>query len=339
LEKTGRSLIVILCIFSWISLCGPIRAEGKNFTIKFATIAPEGSTWMEYLREIDRKILKKTNGRVKFRVYAGGIAGDELDVLRKMRIGQIHAAAFSGVGFGQILPMVRVLDLPFLFRNPREIDMVHRELKGFFSERFREKGFELISWAEVGNAHLFSKKPIYKVEDLSRVKVWTWSGDPLSKETFRALGANPIPLSITDVTTALNTGMVDTVYAPPLGALALQWYRYVSHMNALPLAHSTGAVLLSASTALRLGPELLELIRKEFEPALVNLTSELRQQAEEAINLIGASGVKIIPVPKGKDLRDFYSIHDKVAKVLAGRVYPSDLLERVYEILRKSRQR
>jgi len=337
-KKAIHIPIFIVCIFLVVSLYLTCPVEGKNFTIKFATIAPEGSTWMKHMRQLEREIREKSNGKLRFKIYAGGIAGDELDVLRKIRIGQIHAAAFSGVGFGQILPMVRVLDLPFLFRSYKEADLVHRELRGFFSEKFGEKGFELISWAEVGNVHLFSKNPIYKIHDLSRLKVWTWSGDPLSKETFLAMDANPIPLAMTDVTTALNTGMVDTVYAPPLGALALQWYRYVSYMTSLPLAHSTGAVLLSARTSNRISPDLLELIRREFDHTMVLLTSELRKQAEEAIGLMEAGGLKTIPVPQGNDLKDFYSIHDKVAKKLVGKLYPKELLDRVYEILRKSRQ-
>ena len=195
----------------------------EPLTIKFATVAPEGSSWMNTMKELDKTIREKTQGQIAFRIYAGGVAGDELDALRKIRIGQLHSAAFSGVGFGQILPAVRVLDLPFLFRNYKEIDGVHKEMEGFFAEQFRQKDFELLSWAEVGNVHLFSQEPIRKVGDLAKLKVWTWSGDPIAKETFSAMGTNPIPLAITDVTTALNTGMIDTVYAPPLGAIALQW--------------------------------------------------------------------------------------------------------------------
>lgn len=338
MKKACYSFLLGTCIFGAVSLGQFHPAYSKSFTIKFATIAPEGSAWMKHMRELERSIGEKSRDRLRFKIYAGGIAGDELDVLRKIRIGQIQAAAFSGVGFGHILPMVRVLDLPFLFRNYGEVDLIHRELKDFFSEKFRNKGFELISWAEVGNVHLFSKDPIYRVKDIARLKVWTWTGDPLSKETFLAMGANPVPLSITDVTTALNTGMVDTVYAPPLGALALQWYRYVKFMVSLPLAHSTGAVLLSRKTSDMIGSDLLQLIRHEFVPAMASLTSELRKQAREAINLIESSGLQVMPMPRGNDLEDFYSVHDRVAKRLAGRIYPQELLERIYEILAKGRK-
>ncbi|MBN1106114.1 MAG: TRAP transporter substrate-binding protein DctP, partial [Deltaproteobacteria bacterium] len=160
-------------------------AQGAERTlIKFATLAPEGSAWMKTMREMDKTVREKSQGQVAFRLYAGGVAGDELDVLRKIRVGQIHSAAFSGVGFGGILPMVRVLDLPFLFRDYGEIDRVHEELEDYFSDRFREKGFELLSWAEVGNVHLFSQEPIRRIGDMARLKVWSWTGDPIAKETF-----------------------------------------------------------------------------------------------------------------------------------------------------------
>ena len=310
-----------------------IGYAAKKYWIKFATVAPEGSTWMKHMRSLEQTLEKKSNGQIGFRLYAGGIAGDELDVLRKMRIGQIHCAAFSGVGLGQILPMVRVLDLPFLFRNYREVDLVHNDLKPFFAEKFREKAFELLAWSEVGYVHLFSKKPIYRVADMAQLKVWTWSGDPISKATFSFMGTNPIPLAITDVTTALNTGMIDTVYAPPLGALALQWNAYVNYMTALPLTHATGAVLLSKSFFDKLPAHLSKLLLDEFEPAMADLTTDLRAQTKEAIGLLEKGGITIIPMPTGKDLEDFYKVHDEVAKDLMGKIYPKALLDRIYSLI------
>ena len=309
----------------------------EPLTIKFATVAPEGSTWMNTMKELDKTIREKTQGQIAFRVYAGGVAGDELDALRKIRIGQLHSAAFSGVGFGQILPAVRVLDLPFLFRNYKEIDEVHKELEGFFAEQFRQKDFELLSWAEVGNVHLFSQEPIRKVGDLARLKVWTWSGDPIAKETFSAMGTNPIPLAITDVTTALNTGMIDTVYAPPLGAIALQWNLYVKYMTSLPLAHSTGAILVSKSFAQKIPAEHFKIIKDEFHRSMERLTLELRKQTEESVALLEKGGIKILPVPDEADLKEFYKVHDRVAQALTGKVYPKEVLHLVYNILKKHR--
>lgn len=321
-----------ICLFHQLILADHVFAR-PQYLIKFATVAPEGSTWMKYMRALDKELRAKSDGRLGFRFYAGGVAGDEVDVLKKMRIGQIHCAAFSGVGFGKILPMVRVLDLPFLFRNDKEVDLVHEEMRPFFTNEFRRKGFELLAWAEVGNVHLFSRKPIQRVKDLSGLKVWTWSGDPISKETFSNMGVNPIPLAIADVTTALNTGMIDTIYAPPLGALALQWYRSMKYMTALPLTHSTGAVLITSKYFKNLPEKLAELLTTNFEKAMRSLTLALRSQNKEAIKLIQDSGLTIVPVPSGQDLDEFYNIHGRVAKDLTGTIYPKEVLDRVYDIL------
>ena len=310
-------------------------ASAEKFLIKFATLAPEGSAWMNHMRNLEKAIRERSKGQVSFRIYAGGVAGDELDVLKKIRIGQIHCAAFSGVGFGQILPAVRVLDLPFLFRDYQEIDLVHKELQGFFADQFREKGFEFLSWAEVGNVHLFSQSPIAKVSDMARLKVWAWSGDPIAKETFSAMGTNPILLAIADVTTALNTGMIDTVYAPPLGALALQWNSYTKFMTSLPLAHSSGAVLIARGFYDRVPADLQKMIKEEFRRAMNTLALELRGQTKESTVVMQKSGITVLPMPNEADLKDFYKVHDKVAEALAGRVYPRQLLDRVNHILNR----
>jgi TRAP-type C4-dicarboxylate transport system substrate-binding protein len=325
-----------LC-FSCLFSPKDVEAAQPKYVIKFATVAPEGSAWMKQMEALDREIRSKSKGQLGFRIYAGGVAGDELDVLKKIHIGQIQCAAFSGVGFGQILPMVRVLDLPFLFRNDEEVDLVRGELRPFFAEEFRKKGFEILGWAEVGNVNLLSKKPIERVKDFAGLKVWTWSGDPIAKETFTVMGVNPIPLAITDVTTGLNTGMIDTVYAPPLGALALQWYRSLDYIMALPLAHSTGAVLISSKAFNSLPRDLADLLTATFDRSMKELTPDLRAQNREAVKLIAESGLKIVPVPSGNDLAEFYSVGRQVAENLQGKIYPRSLLDRVYDILKRTR--
>jgi len=328
------SCIAALCF--GLFLTDGADAAGPQYVIKFATVAPEGSTWVKCMRGIDKTLREKSGGRIGFGIYAGGIAGDELDVLKKIRIGQIHCAAFSGVGFGKILPMVRVLDLPFLFSNASQVDRVHRELLPFFTKEFRKKGFELLAWAEVGNVHLMSKKPIRTVRDLPGLKVWTWAGDPIAKETFIAMGVNPIPLAVTDVTTALNTGMIDTVYAPPLGALALQWQNYLNTMMALPLTHSTGAILIASNYVNNLPKDLVQLLNQSVSEGMAGLTVQLREQTQEAVDIIQKSGLTIVPAPEGDDLAQFHAIRAVVARKLTGEIYPQKLLDRVYETLKDS---
>ena len=328
-------VLVPVFLLSFLIFPQPGYPKKGSFRIKFATLAPDGSTWMKYMRRLDKAVKKKSNGRLGFRLYGGGIAGDESDVLRKIRIGQIHSAVFSGVGIGRILPMVRVLDLPFLFRNTEEVDLVQKRLQDNFAQHFRKKGFEFISWAEVGSVHLFSQKAVRKVKDLSHLKIWSWSGDPVSKETFAVMGTNPIPLAVTDVTTALNTKMIDTVYGPPLGILALQWYTNVKYMTLLPMAHASGAFLISAKAFKKIPPDLVPLFQREVVSTLEELTLELRRQTGDTIKLLKDGGLTMLPMPTGKDLEEFYRVHDEVAKKLTGKVYPKEILDQVYEILNR----
>ena len=338
LAAMARFPLLIAEFFLIFSLCPGLDLETSakqppRYVIKFATVAPEGSTWMKQMRTITQAIEDETNGRVIFRIYAGGVAGDELEILKKIRMRQLQCAAFSGVGFGKILPEVRVLDLPFLFRSYEEVDRALRRLKPYFSQHFREKGFILLNWAEVGNVYVFSKRPIRVVGDFRKSKAWSWAGDPIAKETFSALGVTPITLPVTDVTTALSTGLVDTVYAPPLGLLALQWHPYVKYMNALPFAHSTGALLLSSRTWEKLPQQLGKFISSEFEKSMSTMTSQLRQQNEEAIDVLKNHGITIIPEPTGQALQKFDAIHRRVASALSGKIYSYSLLKQLYGIL------
>lgn len=312
-----------------------IRAERPDFLIKFATVAPDGSIWMKYMRGLDQEIRKKSNGRLGFVFYTGGIVGDEVDILKKMRIGQIHCAAFSGVGLGHILPMVRVLDLPFLFRDNAEVDKVHNEMQPFFKEKFRKKGYEFLAWAEVGNVHFFSKKPINSVKDLAGLRIWTWSGDPIAKETFSVMGVNPIPLAVTDVTTAISTGMIDTIYAPPLAALPLQWHNKMNYVMALPIVHSTGGVLISSRVQKKMPNELISMLHSSFSFFMRELTLKLREQNQETFEIIEESGLDIIPIPSGNILGDYFNIHNEVAQNLIGKVYSKEDLDRVYHLLNR----
>jgi TRAP-type C4-dicarboxylate transport system substrate-binding protein len=289
---------------------------------------------MKYMHDLDQVVREKSGGTLGFKFYAGGVMGDELDVLKKIKINQIHAAAFSGVGFGEILPMVRVLDLPFLFRQNQEVDLVQDKLTNYFSDQFRQKGFELMAWAEVGDVFLFSTKPIQKVQDLSTLKVWTWTGDPIAKETFVAMGVNPIPLAVTDVTTALNTGMVNTVYGPPLGILALQWHRSVQYMISPPLSHSTGAFLLSQSAYAKIPPQFSTMFKEECRKTMLELTLELRNQSQTSMQVLEKSGIKIIQVPQN-NLNEFFHVHQQVAHKLTGQLYPKELLDQIYALLKR----
>lgn len=226
-------LIVISTIFA------------KSYTIKMATIAPEGSSWMKEMHQFSDKITEMTNGQIKFKTYAGGIMGGEIDMLRKMRYGQIDAAAFTGVGLGEVLPEIRVLELPFMFQSSDEVDYVFEALLDDFQHRFLEKGYYFVSWAETGFVYLYTQQKVQKSSDLKNVKMWLWKDDPLAREVFNVMNIPAVPLDITDVYASLQTKMIDGFYISPYAAIAMQWFTKADYLLNYPLTHSLGGVLMT----------------------------------------------------------------------------------------------
>ena len=332
----GRALFFLILLFPsiWTS---PIQAKEKHI-IKFATLAPEGSSWMKSMRTLSNKIKKATDGNVIFRFYPGGVSGDEIDVIRKMRIGQLHGAGFTGVGLGQILPGVRVLDLPFLFDNDREVEYVYSKMNSYFTDSYEDKGYILLGWVPVGWIHFFSQRPIRSVEDIRQSKPWIWEGDPLVESVYKGLGVQPIPLSITDVLLSLQTGMVNTVYASTQGALALQWFTKVQHITRLRMGFATGGVLISKKQFYKLSQPYQDKVRKigaEFLPELVQL---IQNDNKKAHKVLEKNGVKWVALPDKKEMIRFQEAGGLARKTLAGKYFSIELLNEVLKHLQEFRK-
>jgi TRAP-type C4-dicarboxylate transport system substrate-binding protein len=317
-----------MALILWAGPIAVSEAAGSK-SIKFSTLAPEGSSWMKQMRRLAKEVEKATGGSVKFKFYPGGISGDEKDVIRKMRIGQVHAAGFTGVGLGEILPEVRVLDLPFLFHNDKEIEHVYEKMNGYFARKFEEKGYILLGWVPVGWVHFFSKEPIRTVDDLQRAKAWMWEGDPLVEQTYRDLGVSPLPLSVTDVLLSLQTGMVDAVYASPMGALALQWFTKVNYMSELRMGNATGGVLMSKRMYKKLDDAQKKAVQEVSAKYLKILVQQIQKDNNQAIEVMKRNGLKISKMPEGPELDKFLKVGEQVRRQLNGKLYDQALLDQI----------
>lgn len=304
--------------------------------IKFATLAPEGSTYWKVMKELDEEVQAATGGEVKFKIYAGGIQGDEKDVVRKLRFGQIHSAGFTGVGLGEILPEVRVLELPLLFRNNAEADLITSLLYDDFSRKFEEKGFIILGWADVGFANVYSQRPIRNLGDLRGTKMWMWEGDPVAEATFKALNVSAIPLALTDVLTSLQTNLIEAVYIPPLPAVTLQWHTRVKTMMNLPLAYVSGAVLISTKQFEKLSPANQEILREKGREAMKRLVQQGRKDNEDAVELMKKNNIEVVDVPK-ENVDEFYAIARQAREALVGKLYSRELLDKIETALTEYR--
>ncbi|OGR42391.1 MAG: ABC transporter substrate-binding protein [Elusimicrobia bacterium GWA2_61_42] len=304
----------------------PLKAQAM---IKFATLAPDGSTWMKAMRQFTEEATAKTGGRVKFKIYAGGVSGDEKDVVRKIRLGQLQAGGFTGVGIGEMAPEARLLDTPFLFKNAKEIDHVYKTFDADFRRIFDGRGYVLLGWAEVGNVNIFSNVPVTKPEDLRNVKMWIWEGDPIAEATFAALDIKPIPLSITDVMTSLQTGMINGVYGSPLSVIALQWFARMKYVFALPLTNASGAVVISKKAFGALSKEdqatLLQLGDKHFRA----LTLASRKENEQSVGILKKKNLIFTEPASPAVVTALEKAGEAARQSLVGKLYSKELLEKV----------
>ena len=296
--------------------------------IKFATLAPQGSTWLNVVNDVSEELKEKSEGKLRLKIYAGGVAGDEKDVLRKMRIKQIHCAGFTGVGLGAILNEVRVFDLPFVFKAYDEIDFVRNALNERFEEGFDKKGYILLGWTDVGFVYFFSNRMIDSLDALRSTKMWIWEGDPVAKALFDAIKLSPVPLSITDVMTSLQTGLINSVYVSPLGAVALQWFTKVKYMLDLPLANAVGAILISKKVYNSMEPDMQVLLKSTFKKHMERLTGMTREDNKASIEEIKKYGVEIISLDS-KSAEEFDKVSKIVSDAVSGTVFPAELIESV----------
>lgn len=333
----SKKILLAFVLMAVALVSQPDTAEAKRkpkakFQIKFATLAPEGSTWMKALHEIDDEVRARTENRLGFKFYPGGVQGDEKDVLRKIRNGQLHGGGFTGFGIGALASDVRVLEMPFMFQDYGELDFVRSSLEGELDGMLDKKGYLNLGWVDVGFVYIFSKQPIVTLDNLSSARMWIWAGDPLAEILFKTFGISPIPLAAPDVLTSLQTGVIDAAYSSTLGCMALQWFTRVEYMTDVPISHGLGAALISKKALRKVSADDLAILEEVAGPILRQLTETTRTQNQEAIVEMKKEGVEVVTVDDAVR-QQFFSTARGAWDDGVGNLYSAELLQQVKDLL------
>jgi TRAP-type C4-dicarboxylate transport system substrate-binding protein len=310
-----RRAFLLLISLTLLS-ASPASWAKKTWQLKFATLAPTGTAWTDLLEDWAEEVRIKSDGRLTFKIYAGGVQGDEPDVLRKIRFGQLHGGAFTGYGIGHFYSPARALELPFLFNSLDEVDHVRGKLMPEIGQGYRDNGYELLGWMEVGLVRFFSKEPLYSVDDLRKQRIWQWQGDPMGRAFFDASGIRPVPLSIIDVYTSLSTGLINTVYGPPLGALALQWFTKTSYVTNVPMANGIGSLIVSRRFFQNLPQDLQKLLKSTGNATGEKLISTTRRDNEASLDILRDKGLKFTLNPEDLDMEELDRISRRAGESL-----------------------
>jgi TRAP-type C4-dicarboxylate transport system substrate-binding protein len=335
-RKMAGFLLLLLPIL-FLSLLNPGIASAEKVILKIGTLAPEGSTWVKAFRDINRELAEKTGNQVTIHIFPGGVLGDEEDMLRKIKVGQIQGGFFSGGGLGLIFKDIKILVIPSLFENYKEVDAVMARLGGYFEKGLMDNGFKVMGWAESGFIYLFSKHPIRGAADLRKGKVWIWEDTAIGRAVFKELGINGIPLGIPDVLVSLQTGMIDTVYASPGAAISMQWFTRVSYMTDVPLSYSVGAAILQKSAFEKIPPALRGTVEEIFRRQLTLLKENARKEDQKAISVLTKQGIKLVS-PNAKEVKEMEALSMKGVDTLGEDVFSKKTLAEFKAFLKTLRK-
>lgn len=317
------ALLVFLSLFISAS-----TTYGKSkYTLKYATMAPQGSLWYKYAELMRQEIVKESGGRIKIKAYYGGIAGDEKTMAKKLKAGLLDIAAFSGMGLGEIASSVRILELPLFFDNYGQVDKVVNGLYPYFYKDFAKEGVIPAAWGEGGFVYLMTKPRLNQFSEMKGVKIWAPSGDIIVKDMFEKYGLVPVFLGLESVLTQLQTGGLSAVYAPPMAAIGLQWYNEVQYIYNIKLTCSTGATLLNKRKFEKLPADLQKIVLRVMQKYSRELVLSLRKENEKALEIFQKKGIKMIQFPAA-DLRIMKAFAIQVQDELAGRLYSKELLKK-----------
>jgi TRAP-type C4-dicarboxylate transport system substrate-binding protein len=319
---------LLLGMLGQLALPSPLPA----LTIKVATLAPAGSAWVVSLQRLAADWLRLSGGQVQLKIYAGGIAGEEADMVRKMRIGQLQGAALSQLGLGLLDPGILALSAPFLISDEEELDYVLERWKPELAARMQARGFLLANLSKAGWAYFFGRAPITTPADLQHQRLGVPAGDAEFVETWRKIGFTAFSFPIGDLLAGLQAGLIDAFYSPPLVAAALQWFGPAPHMTDLRIAPVLGGVVLSARAADSIPEGLKPLLLAGFLDMERTLNREMVALEQEALRAMQARGLTIHPVPEAAAAQ-WHRLGQEGTAVVIGRSVPEEAYRRVLEIL------
>ncbi|MDA8792333.1 TRAP transporter substrate-binding protein DctP [Bacteriovoracaceae bacterium] len=299
---------------------------------KISVLAPKGTTLANAVSDLSKKIKKKTEGRVQFKVYYGGISGDEPVVLKKIRIGQMHGSFFTGKTLGDIQGDLRVMELPFNYMN--KPNLLGKSLPTFekdFEQILDKKGFVSLGFFLLGEVYLISTKKIENIKQLNKVKIWSWEGDQIVNAMMKELGCVTVPLALPDVLPSLSSGIIEATYGPPLGIIALQWHTKVKYLVNVPAAYSIGALVLSKKSFNKIKKEDQVILRNMAKEIAANANAQSKKENDAALKKLKEVGIKFIDFPKS-ETQQAEKIRTSVIKKLEGKVLSKSIIDKFNKI-------
>jgi len=309
---------------SWFGLAASVAMAASGVELKLAHLAPDGSLWDKAIEEMGAEWRRRSNGQVSLKIYPGMVAGPDDTVVRKLRHGQLHAAALSYIGLTAIDDAFEIFPVPRFYDSYEEYFYVLDKLEPVLEQRLEDKGLVLLNWGLVGWAHFFTKKPVAKVDDLKGMRIFTAAGDPEMVHIYQRNGYHPVALASTDVITGLQTGMIDALPTTPTLALATQWYRRIPYMHEFGLGPVVGATVITKKAWQRVPEAIRSDLLKAARKSEKRLYSEIPRLEIDAIAEMKKRGLE---VTASDDLEEWQREADHFIHSMRGTIVPADIFD------------
>jgi TRAP-type C4-dicarboxylate transport system substrate-binding protein len=325
-----------------LAALGSSPSEAGRRKVRLGTLAPSGSAFHKILEEMVADWSKETEGRIKMKIIAGGVAGDDPAMVRQMKFGKLGAGSLLVQGLAMIDPASNVFALPLFYESRQEVEYVIEKVQPWFRERMRKKGFELVNLAFIGWAHVFSKKPVKSLADVKKMKLFTWAGDDGMAAVWKRHGCRPVPLASSDVLISLQTDMIDAVAISPLAALSLQWYRHTPYMSDHSVTPLVGGTVVTKKVWAGLSKADRKAVLAGALRAAKKCTDRIPKKDAESVKEMEKRGLKVVRVEDAKKLEELRAFGRKVSASMRVEMVPAeafDLVSRHVAEFRKARGR
>jgi TRAP-type C4-dicarboxylate transport system substrate-binding protein len=303
-------------------------AAAPGVILKLGTAAPDGSSWHRILKEMGESWRRDSDGRVTLRIYPGGVLGDEPDMVRKMRIGQIQSAALTAVGLSDIDNGIAALQIPMMFRSYDELDHVRERLRPALERRFEQKGFVILNWGDAGWVMFFAAEPFERPDDLKQMKLFVWAGDTRAVDLWKSAGFRPVALASTDILPGLQTGLINAFDTTPLLALSSQWFALAPHALDLKWAPLVGATVVTKRAWEAIPAADRDAMRQAAARAGERLRNDIRAANDKAIEAMRSRGLEVRPATPEIEAA-WLKAAEGIYPEIRGTLIPADMFDEV----------
>ena len=309
-----------------LTLAAASASAQTTVRIKLGTLAPQGSTWHQQMMAMGQEFAKASNGKVELKIYAGGTQGNEGEMIRKMSIGQLHAASITAIGLHEITPEPQAEDVPFMIDSYEEYDYVHERVRGKLEEAIAKKNYQVLQWGEVGFVYLFSTQPYQSPLDFGRGKVFTWNGDPGAEAAWKAAGFHPVVLSSTDLVPSLTSGMINIIGQSPLYVYTTNLYSRANNMLDMHWGFLTGATVVRKDTWEKVPADVRPKLLEIAEDYGKKTRDDVRKQNEDAIQQMKKRGLNVV---QPSNIQAWHKAAEQANIVVRGKVVPEEIYDEV----------